>query len=351
MIVSPTISVWVSPAAGVVPLTSKSLKLTVSIHSNVKGPTTGTASLHLPTGWASVPRAASFITTRDGDERNIEFEIVPGTVEAKPYRITASANYMGHSYTSGSTTVGYSGLRPYPYYRDATYQATGVDIHLPSGMKVGYVTGTGDSVPGSLEDIGIQAIFLSAQDIETADLSSFNAIILGVRAYAVRPELKTFNARLLEYVRNGGTLIVQYNTPEFDHNYGPYPYELGSNPEKVIDETSKVVILKPDYPALNWPNKITPHDFDGWVEERGHDFMSKWDPRYKALTETHDPDQAPQKGGLLIASYGKGFYVYDGYALYRQLPEGVPGAFRIMANLLSLSSNPGMKRPSVTGGN
>lgn len=351
MIVSPAISVWVSPAAGIVPLTSKSLKLTVSIHSNVKGVATGTVSLHLPAGWNSVPREASFITTRDGDERNIEFEVAPGTVEARPYRITATANYQGHSYTSGSTTVGYPGLRPYPYYRNATYQATGVDIHLPSGMKVGYVTGTGDSVPGSLEDIGIQAIFLFAQDIATADLSSFNAIILGVRAYAVRPELKTFNARLLEYVKNGGTLIVQYNTPEFDHNYGPYPYELGSNPEKVIDETSKVVILKPDYPALTWPNKITPHDFDGWVEERGHDFMGKWDPRYTALTETHDPDQAPQKGGLLVAPYGKGFYVYDGYALYRQLPEGVPGAFRIMANLLSLSSNPGMKKLSVTGGN
>jgi LmbE family N-acetylglucosaminyl deacetylase len=351
LIVSPAISVWVSPAAGVVPLTGKSLKITALIHSNVKGPATGTVSLQLPAGWISTPRQANFSTRQDGDEQNIEFVVIPGTVQARPYRITAAVIYGGHSYTSGSTMVGYPGLRPYPYYRDASYRATGVDIHLPSGMKIGYVTGTGDSVPGSLEDLGIQTIFLSAQDIAMADLTSFNAIILGVRAYAVRPELKAFNARLLEYAKDGGTLIVQYNTPEFDHNYGPYPYELSGNPEKVIDEKSKVTLLDPNYPAFTWPNKITAQDFDGWIEERGHGFMHEWDPRYTALTETHDPDQAPQKGGLLVVSYGRGFYVYDAYALYRQLPEGVPGAFRIFANLLSLSSNPGMRKLWAAGGN
>jgi hypothetical protein len=351
LIVSPAISVWVSPAAGVIPLTSKSLRITALIHSNVKGPATGSVALKLPAGWTSNPRQANFATKQDGDEQNIEFEVIPGSVEPKPYQITAAAIYVGHSYTSGSITVGYPGLRPYPYYQDATYRATGVDLNLPSGMRIGYVTGTGDSVPASLEDIGVTPIFLSAQDIAIANLKSFNAIILGVRAYAVRPELKTFNTRLLDYVKSGGTLIVQYNTPEFDHNYGPYPYELSGNPEKVVDEKSKVILLKPDYPAITWPNKITAHDFDGWVEERGHGFMHEWDPRYTALTETHDPGQAPQKGGLLIAPYGKGFYVYDAYAFYRQLPEGVPGAFRIMANLLSLSSNPGMRKLSATGGN
>ncbi len=349
MIVSPAISVWVSPAAGVVPLSSKSLEVTAVIHSNVQGPAEGSVSLQLPAGWISTPRQANFATRQNGDEENISFKITPGNIQAKPYQITAEASYQGHTYSSGSISVGYPGLRPYPYYRDASYRATGVDLHLPPGMKVGYVTGTGDDVPASLEDIGIYVHFLSAQEIATGDLDSFNAIILGVRAYAVRPELKTFNDRLLDYVKSGGTLIVQYNTPEFDHNYGPYPYELSSNPEKVIDEGSKVVLLEPSYPALTWPNKITVHDFDNWVEERGHGFMRNWDPRYTALTETHDPDQAPQKGGLLVASYGKGFYVYDGYALYRQLPEGVPGAFRIFANLISLSSNPGMHRlPAVS---
>ncbi len=345
LIVSPAISVWVSPRAGIIPLTSKSLKITALIHSNVKGLASGTVSLQLPAGWTSAPVKADFNTRSDGDEQNVEFEVKPEVIEEKPYRITAAANYQGHSYTSGFTMVGYEGLRPYPYYRDASYRATGVDIHLPSGMKVGYVIGTGDSVPDSLQDIGIHAVLLSPEDIANGDLDRLNAIILGVRAYAVRPELKTFNARLLEYVKNGGTLIVQYNTPEFDHNYGPYPYQLSSNPEKVIDERSKVILLQPNYPALTWPNKITVHDFDGWVEERGHGFMRDWDPHYTALTETHDPDQAPQRGGLLVARYGKGFYVYAGYALYRQLPEGVPGAFRIFANLLSLSSNPAIHNP------
>lgn len=344
LIVSPAISVWVSPLAGVIPMSSKSLIITALIHSNVKGSATGTISLLLPKGWTSKPAQAEFATSKDGDEQNIHFEVIPGKVQHKTYVITAKAVYHGHTYTAGSTTVGYVGLRPYQYYRDASYRATGVDVRLPVGMKVGYITGTGDDVPRSLEDLGIHAQFLSAQDVITGDLGSMNAIILGVRAYAARPELRTYNSRLLDYVHNGGTLIVQYNTQEFDHNYGPYPFKLSGDPEKVIDESSKVILLDPNYPAMNWPNKITARDFDGWIEERGHGFMHNWDPRYTALTETHDPGQAPQKGGLLVASYGKGFYVYAGFAFYRQLPEGVPGAFRILANLLSLSSNQAMQK-------
>lgn len=349
LIVSPAISVWVSPLAGVVPMTSKSLTVTALIHSNVKGPANGAVSLLLPTGWVAKPSQAQFHTSKDGDEQNIHFEVTPGQVQAKPYVITAKAAYQGHDYTSGSTTIGYLGLRPYPYYRDASYRATGVDLRLPPGLKVGYVIGTGDEVPRSLEDLGIHVQFLSPQDVATADLSSMNAIILGVRAYAARPELKTYNSRLLDYVHHGGTLIVQYNTQEFNHNYGPYPFNLSGDPEKVIDENSRVILLDPTNAALNWPNKITVHDFDGWIEERGHGFMHDWDPHYVALTETQDPGQAPQRGGLLVASYGKGFYVYDGFAFYRQLPEGVPGAFRILANLLSLSNNPGMKKPDNSG--
>ncbi|MHB8303502.1 MAG: PIG-L family deacetylase [Acidobacteriaceae bacterium] len=344
MIVTPAISVWVSPKAGVVPLTSKSFRISALVHSNVKGPAVGNVSLQLPKGWTSTPAQASFTANHDGEEQNIEFQVQPKSIRPTTYTLAAIANYGGRTYNSGSTEVGYQGLRPYPYYRDAKYRMTGVDVRLPSNMRIGYINGTGDDVAGSLTDLGVQTQFLSPQDIATGDLSQFSAIILGVRAYAARPELKTYNVRLLDYVHGGGTLIVQYNTPEFDHNYGPYPYQLGNNPEKVVDENSKVVLPTPDYPALTWPNRLTSHDFDGWVEERGHGFMRTWDARYIALTETHDPGQDPQKGGLLIASYGKGFYVYEGYALYRELPEGVPGAFRIFANLLSLSSNPGLKK-------
>jgi hypothetical protein len=181
---------------------------------------------------------------------------------------------------------------------------------------------------------------LSETDITQGDLSVYDALILGVRAYAVRTDLKAANARLMAYVRNGGVMIVQYNLQSFDANYGPYPFSLGPNPQKVVDENAPVALLDPSSPVFTWPNRITPADFNGWVEERGHGFMATWDTRYTPLLEVHDPGQDPQKGGLLLARYGKGFYIYDAFALYRQLPAGVPGAFRLLANLVSIRKNP-----------
>lgn len=340
MMVAPAISVWITPASLVLPLSQRSLTIQALLRSNVEGPASGTVQLDLPAGWISAPVEEHFDIRQDGDEQTVTFEVTPQALQTKTYPIAVEASYQGHHYSSGSIQVGYPGLRPYPFYRSATFHVTGVDVDLPPDMHIGYVMGTGDNVPAALQEIGVQTTFLSAQDIATGDLDRYRAIVLGVRAYAARPELKIFNSRLLEYVHNGGTLIVQYNTQEFDHDYGPYPYQLGGRGEKVVDEHSKVVLLKPNAPAFSWPNKITVRDFDGWIEERGHGFMQSWDPRYVALTETHDPGQAPQNGGLLIARYGKGFYVYDAFALYRQLPEAVPGAFRIFANLVSLSGNP-----------
>jgi hypothetical protein len=163
---------------------------------------------------------------------------------------------------------------------------------------------------------------------------------LGVRTYAVREDLKANNGRILDYVKNGGVVIVQYNTPEYDHNYGPYPYKMGSEPQEVTDEHSKVEITAPKNPVFTWPNKITSKDFEDWVEERGSKFLESWDASYEPLLETHDPGQAPQKGGLLYAKYGKGIYIYNAFAFYRQMPEGVPGAYRIFANMVSLAKNP-----------
>jgi hypothetical protein len=177
-------------------------------------------------------------------------------------------------------------------------------------------------------------------DLAGADLSRFDAIITGVRAYAVRDDLKTFNGRLLDYVKNGGVLIVQYNTPEYDHNFGPFPYKMGSNPEEVTDETSKVEILDGSNPIFTWPNKISGKDFEHWIEERGSKFLESWDTGYEPLLETHDPGQEPQKGGLLYAKYGKGVYIYNAYAFYRQMPEGVPGSYRLFANMISLAKSP-----------
>ncbi|MHB1023651.1 MAG: PIG-L family deacetylase [Acidobacteriaceae bacterium] len=346
LVVAPAISVGIEPSAGIVPLEGASLSLTARIHSNVKGPAQGTIHLELPEGWTSTPASADFSMGKDGEDENIRFTITPHHLAEKPYTIHAIAEYAGTKYTTGYVTVGYPGLRPYNYYRPSTYKSIGVDVKVASGLNVGYIMGTGDDVPQSLEDLGVHVHLLNAQDIASGDLTKFDVIVLGIRTYAARPELATYNQRMLDYVKNGGVVIVQYNTGEYDHNFGPYPYSLGRSPEKVVDETAKVQLLAPQNPLLSWPNKITEKDFNGWVEERGHSFMDTWDPHYQAITETHDPDQDPQKGGLLYARYGRGAYVYVAYALYRQLPEGVPGAYRLFANLLSLPKDPALAASS-----
>ncbi|MGH9397108.1 MAG: PIG-L family deacetylase [Terriglobia bacterium] len=351
LIVSPAISVSISPRAGIVPLESKTFGVTVLIHSNVKGPAQGTVRLDLPSGWSSEPQSAAFSTAKDGQDEPIAFRVIPANLEEKPYTVTAVAALDGREYKEGYRTVGYPGLRPYNLYRPSSYRTTGVDVKVAQGLNVGYIMGTGDNVPQSIESLGIHVHFLTASDLASGDLGKYNIILLGVRAYAVREDLITYNGRLLNYVKNGGVVVAQYETPEFDHNYGPYPYTMTRDPEEVTDEHSKMDILDPSNPVFVWPNKITAKDFDGWVEERGSKFMQSWDPHYQALLSTHDPDQAPQKGGLLYARYGKGIYVYCAYAFYRELPNGVPGAYRLFANLVSLPLNPHARPQTGASGN
>ena len=341
--VAPAIGVSITPEAGIIPLDAKTFTVTAVVHSNVKGPAKGELKLDLPPGWNSKPEGSTFNLNSDGQDQSMSFQVTPSGLQSKPYRITAAATYDGHRYTEGYEVTGYPGLRPYFLYRPATYATSGVDVTVAPNLKVGYVMGSGDNVPSSLEHLGIHVSYLGPTEIATGDLSQFDAILLGVRTYAARDDLHTYNNRLLDYVKNGGVMIVQYNTPEFDNNFGPYAYTMGNNPEEVTDEKSKVEILKPENPIFNWPNKISEKDFSGWVEERGSKWMKSWDPHYEALLETHDENQEPQKGGLLYAKYGKGIYIYNAYAFYRQLPEGVPGAYRIFANMLSLPKNPAAK--------
>lgn len=339
MLMGPAISVSVSPAAGAVPLTTTSFAFSCTLHSNVKGAANGVLRLQLPQAWQAAPAAHDFSFAHDGDDETVTFQVTPRDMRAQSYDIKAVAECGGKTYEEGYRLVGYPGLRPYPYYRAAAYKAVGVDVKTAPGLRVGFLPGTGDDVPRALEDLGVHVDTLSGGDLEVGDLSGYDAIVLGVRAYAVRPELRAANNRLLAYVKNGGVLLVQYNLQNFNADYGPYPFELGQNPQKVVDETSVVKLLDPANAVLNWPNRITEADFRGWQEERGHGFMHKWDPHYKALIETHDPEQDPQTGGLLVARYGRGTYVYDAFALYRQLPSGVPGAYRILANLVSIRKN------------
>lgn len=335
LVVGPAISLTLKQKAGAIPVGTQSLPLTVTVHSNVKGAAKGSVRLKLPEGWTSSPEKLTFSLAHDGAEVPLQFKVRPGKVVGnKVYHLTAVGDYDGNTYSEGYFVTGYQGVRPYYYYQKSDYRVTGVDVKLAPDLNVGYVVGTGSNVPQALADIGVDVHFLSDQDLESANLGQYSTIVLGVRAYTARPALRAYNKRLLDYVKNGGTLVIQYQAGAYDHDYGPYPYTLG-NAAKVMDDRSAVKFLAPDNSVLNWPNKITTADFKGWVEERGHGFMGKWAPQYQALVEMHDPNQEPQKGGLLVAHYGKGVYIYAALALYRQFTEGVPGAYRIFANLVS----------------
>jgi LmbE family N-acetylglucosaminyl deacetylase len=346
LMITPAVSVRIIPQAGIVPLGSKSFTLSTLLRTESENGAKGSVQLNLPAGWRSDPPMAAFDVERAGQEQRVQFEVFPDRLEQKPYTITAVADSAGHKYQEGFVTVGYPTLRPYNDYTPAAYKTSGVDVKMASSLRIGYVMGTGDSVPQSLENIGVKVEFLSPQDLAQGNLQKYDEILLGVRAYAARPELATNHARLLDYVKNGGVLVVQYNTQEYDHNYGPYPYNVTNESEHTVtDETSHVEFVDPKSPVLTWPNQITENDFNGWVEERGHGFLKSWDSQYKTPLETHDPDQDPQQGGLVYTPYGRGLYVYVAFALYRQLPDGVPGAYRIFANLLSLPRNQALRPP------
>jgi hypothetical protein len=341
LVVTPRISVSLGMQAGIVPLGTTSFPLTVSVKNYQQETADGTLRLTLPAGWTAEPAAETFHLPA-GTALPLAFTVHPDGLSAQSYDIKAVAQSGNYEFGEGVQTVGYPGLRPYFLYKPATYVARGVDVKVAPGLNVGYVMGTGDEVPEALEQIGIRPHMLSAVDLAGGDLSRYNAIVIGIRAYANRPDLAANNPRLLEYVKQGGVVIVQYQSPEYDHNYGPYPYALSRNAEKVVDETDPVTFPDAAHPLFAWPNRITPADFDGWEEERGHGFMQSWDAHYTALTQTADPGQDPQRGGLLYARYGKGVYIYAAYALYRQFPAAVPGAYRILANLVSLGENPGL---------
>jgi hypothetical protein len=263
--------------------------------------------------------------------------VTPDNIEPRRYTLTAVAQTRTFTTREGFRTVGYAGLIPTNLYTPATYTASMLHVKVAPGLNVGYLAGTGDSVQRCLEDLGVHVTTLTIEDVMQGRLRGYDVVVLGVQAYSAHPELVKANQKLLAYANAGGVLIVQYHRGYFD--YGPYPLSLGVA-EKVVEETAPVKLLMPHSALLSWPNRITEKDFDGWEEERGHGFMASWDQHYEPLLETHDPGQKPQKGGLLVTRTGKGVYIYVALALYRQLPQGVPGAYRLLANLLSVAKAP-----------
>ena len=331
LVVTPAIGVSVDPQARILPLDNSALPVRVTVHTQAAAD--GTVSLKLPEGWRSEPAQAEFHRKTGGDTDPIVFSVTPAATQTGAYSIKAIAQSDRHTYESGWHSVGYPGLRPYNQYAPAELKTRKVDVKVAPGLHVGYVMGPGDLVPEALQGMGITPQLLSNSDLVSGDLGAYNVILIGIRAYSVHPELAKIQPRLEGWIRNGGTLIVQYQSNNFP---APLPLSLGGRlPERVVDEQAPVKLLDPAAPLLNYPNKITSADFDGWVEERGHSFLASWDPGYTALTETADPGQDPQRGGLLVSHPGKGTYIYVAYALYRQLPELVPGAYRILANLIS----------------
>jgi LmbE family N-acetylglucosaminyl deacetylase len=342
--VAPAINIAMAPRVGVVPIAAAPTSVTVSVtvSSNVKGEAAGQVTLRLPDGWTATPAEHNFTFTHAGEARNFSFTVsVPHAATSADYQIHAVAEYSGRAYTEGYRVIAHRDLEPRHLYRPATMDVRGIDVQVAPNLSVGYVMGVGDEVPQALAQIGVQVTLLDANDLARGHLDQFDAIIIGIRASAVRADLKTYSKRLLDYAERGGNLIYQYQTQEFDAApYGPYPYKLTARPEEVSEEDAPVTILEPSHPVFHWPNTITAADFNGWVEERGSKWMATWDERYTPLLESHDRQQPPQRGGLLYAQYGQGTFVYAAYAFYRQLPAGVAGGYRLFANLISLKQRP-----------
>jgi LmbE family N-acetylglucosaminyl deacetylase len=331
LVVTPAIGVRVNPEARILPLDGSALPVSVTVHGERAAE--GSVALKLPEGWRSEPAQQSFVLKSSGDTQPLVFRVEPGgDVQARAYTIEAVAQSGGKSYAIGWRNVAYSGLETTYQYEPAELKTRKVDVKVAPGLRVGYIMGTGDTVPEAIEALGIEPHILSADELASGDLSQWNVIVIGIRAYSTLPALAAAQSKLDAYVEQGGTLVVQYQSGTFP---APLDITLGRMPERVVNEQSEVKLLDPANPLLNWPNKITAADFEGWLEERGHGFPDRWDAGYTPLTETADPGQDPQKGGLLLLHRGKGTYIYVAYALYRQLPELVPGAYRILANLLS----------------
>jgi hypothetical protein len=242
----------------------------------------------------------------------------------------------GREISSGMRVIEHEGIPPQTIFPPSTARLVRADARTLA-KRIGYVMGAGDEVPRELRQMGCEVTLLSAEDLARGDLNRFDAIVTGVRAYNVRADLVANQQRLLGYAREGGTLVVQYLTAgPFSagvEGFGPYPIKLGGS--RVTVEEAPVTFLKPNHPLLNAPNRIGPEDFRGWVQERGLNFPSQWDPQYEPLFELSDPNEQPQRGVTLYARYGKGAYVFTSFSWFRQLPAGVPGAFRIFANFLS----------------
>lgn len=335
--VGPPISVLLNSPVVVAPVGGKGKsQIEVNVRSNIPTPVKATLRLETPQGWKVEPDSIPVELDHDGDLNNYTFAITPLNLHEGAYTVTARTEYNGKQYAEGFKVITRPDLDSYYAYRPATENVQAVDVKLPPQLKVGYIMGAGDEIPSVLQSVGVNTSIITPQELVSGDLSRYGTIVVGIRAYDTRTDIREQNRRLLDYVNRGGTLIVQYNQSFGAFNDGHYtPYPATAANVRVSVEEQPVEILAPEEKVFNWPNKITSKDFDGWVQERGLYFMSQWDPQFKPLLACNDPGEPTQKGGLLMAHYGKGVYIYSAYGFSRQLPAGVPGAIRLFVNLVS----------------
>jgi LmbE family N-acetylglucosaminyl deacetylase len=335
---APALDVAIEPRLLVWPIGQRGKRIETTLTSNSGRPLNGRLEVAVPAGWPTFA-AQTFSLPKRGDRAFVDVPITPPQNFAPGRYPIALAVVLddGTRMNLGIRTIdyGYIPRTPRPETADASISAA--DIRFPPLSRVGYIRGAADEVPEALIAVGVPLEILSDRDLEAGDLSRFDAILVGSRAYETDPALPDANGRLLDYARAGGLLIVQYQQYGFVRgNFAPFPLDIARPHDRVTDETAKVTLLDPQSAVFRTPNVIGPADWDGWVQERGLYFAHTWAPEYTALLAMADPGGPAQKGSLLVAKLGKGRYVYTGLAFFRQLPAGVPGAYRLLANLLAL---------------
>ncbi len=337
--IGPAYSVELSPSSSVIPSDQHG---STSVKTSARDRSSGSEAqiaLQVPNGWRAEPARESVEIPKD-ESKDASFQVFPSELKESQTHIRAELTSGKKSYGEGYSVVTREDLGTFYYYQPAVQHVSVVDVKVPKDLGVGYVMGAGDEIPTVLQQIGMDVTLIPAEKLAAEDLSRYQTIVLGIRAYDTQKDVIANNKRLLDYVQAGGRLVVQYNTlgsfgVPIDFNSGKYtPYPATLSRARVSVEEAPVVILDPANPIFHSPNEITQKDFEGWVQERGLYFMSQWDSNFTPLLESHDPGEGEQKGGLLVAHYGKGTYIYTGYAFFRQLPAGVPGAVRLFVNLI-----------------
>jgi hypothetical protein len=340
--VVPAIGVWVDPGVAVFPVgANASRPVRVRAQSNSSAQQSAVVRLQLPGGWTSVPAERPVDFRVKDEEVTVQFEVSPpaaalaGTSQTLPY--TAVVESAGRRYSAGYKIIDYPHVATRYWFQPASGKLLRLNVQLAQGLNIGYIMGSGDDVPVGLRQLGASVVQLGPDEVQHGDLKQYDVIISGIRAFEVRKDLVSGISRLDQYVRDGGYLLVQYSRPGgLAMPWAPYPVDIGEGP-RVSVEDAPMEVLVPDHPLFNSPNRITNQDFAGWVQERGTYFLQTWDPKFTPLLSSHDPGEPPQQGGMLVARYGRGLYAYTGYSWFRQLPAGNPGAYRIIANLVSLA--------------